>query len=804
MSSGWRDLLLYEGDPRTTYGDRFKALRAEAAAGHAAEVLDEALEMAVGLHLAGLDQEALELLDELSTFVTEADVRPEQWPWFFNTLGTALGGLGRHEQAEARYLEMQQLAEKLPDDEIRRWIVSTALQNRGIIALEAHDAERAIPLLRQAGEMKQELGDVVAAVDVLNSFAMAVAETGELERAEEILDSVEELARLLKDPRRIGAAFGNRGAVRARRGEYQGAEMDLRAALRYARAEGDGLRELQGMMGVGSSLVQQGQLGRGLRWYRRAARLAGERHIPMMELPLRRSAAITLLRMGRAAEAVPELNRAVEVARGVGSAQLAAECLADLGALHVELGEDESAERELREAREQFEALGDEAWRARVDQNLAELKRRQAGAGEAETFWSEAFELLAASPEEAADVAHRAAESWVAEAQFDAAERWFMRELDQAARFEAESALAWRTAIAGTLLNVDGKTERGLALLQDAVGRYERVGDAGQATRVRLDVATALSDLGHHEEAIAELERCLDYARRHADRATRRHSLGNLAEVLRRVGDLERALAAAEEAGSLAVELGDEDALAHSLGNLGLIQFQSGDIEAARATFERQLELATRLRARDAKASALGGLGDVELSAGHFRRAASLFRKAADLRAGVWAVGEVENLGSLLYSLASAKRYDELEEVAQRLADVAQASGLEDRAAVSLAESARVLLNHREREGAASFYSASLRLNVGDDPDAPNFSDEAMNTLIYRLGLMAAHVEADLPDEERSSFYDIVLALIADETDDAVGAALRRLLDQVRESFEEQGVFDRWREVKGDSERDPS
>lgn len=56
-----------------------------------------------------------------------------------------------------------------------------------------------------------------------------------------------------------------------------------------------------------------------------------------------------------------------------------------------------------------------------------------------------------------------------------------------------------------------------------------------------------------------------------------------------------------------------------------------------------------------------------------------------------------------------------------------------------------------------------------------------MNPLIYRPSLMAAHIQSELPDEMRSSFDDMVLALIAEETDDAVGAALRLLLDQTRE-----------------------
>ncbi len=110
MSPAWQELLLYVGDDSTTYGNRFAVLRELAASGRASEVLDEALEMATGLHMGGLDREALGLLDELGSFVTASHVQPAEWPWFFNARAMALAGLGRHKEAEAEYARMQELA----------------------------------------------------------------------------------------------------------------------------------------------------------------------------------------------------------------------------------------------------------------------------------------------------------------------------------------------------------------------------------------------------------------------------------------------------------------------------------------------------------------------------------------------------------------------------------------------------------------------------------------------------------------------------------------------------------------------
>jgi tetratricopeptide (TPR) repeat protein len=797
----WRDRILYTNDPKTTYGDRFEFFRREVAAGRVSDVFGEALEMAVGLHQAGLDQDALGVLDELASFVSESDVAPDEWPWFLNTRGMALAGLGQYSEAETYYERMQELADQLPDEAVAKDIASTALQNRGVTALEAGDAERAVPLLKEAGQAKQELGHWVAAVDILNSLAMAIAETGDLARAEETLSNVEKLSGMLHDPRRVGAAIGNRGGLRARRGDYIGAEKDLRSALDYARAEGDQLRELYGMQGVGSALCQQGRLGEGLRWYRRAARLAQERDMVVMEQKLRRNCALTLLRMGRASEAVPEMERALRLARELNDAYRAAESQADLGALHLELGENDLAEKALTKARDEFAAIGDSGWQAAITRNLGELMLRRDALDEADLLWADAYGLLDAQPGPAAEVARRAGAAWATRGALTNAAAWLRRELDSARRFDEPSALAWRTATAGTLLNESRKNEAGLELLQESVAQYEQLSDPGQATRVRLDVATALSDLGRHDEAIAELQLCLNYAQEHADRVSRQHALANLGEVLRRTGELEQAREAIEEAGALARELGDESAIAHNLGNLGLVQFETGDTEAARRSFKAQLGLSKKLKSPRARASALGGLGNVEMASGHFRRAATYYREASDLHAGVWAVGEVEDLASLLQSLISARRYEELEAVAQRLLEVALRAHLWDKAAGLFSELARALLSQGQTTESADFYAVALRLHLVRDESAPENhiegqSEQELNAFIYRLGIMAAHVETDLSEQERVPFYESVLAAL-DRNEPRLGEGVRPLLTQLREAFEDQGVFERWREEQG-------
>jgi tetratricopeptide (TPR) repeat protein len=796
MSTGWRDLLIYaegEAEEPTTFGERLAFLRQEAASGRFDAAFDEALELAVGLHRAGLDLEALELLDDLRSFVRQSDVEPERWPWFFNTRGMALSGLGRHKDAEAEYHLMRELAEKLTEGPVARDIASTALQNLGITVVEADEPARAVPLLREALSIKKELEDWTSTVDVLNSLALAVAQQGELDQAERILSDVEDISLRLQDRRRLGAAFGNRGNVRTRRGDYIGAEKDFRTALRYARSEGDPLRELLGMMNIGSSLADQGRAGEALRWYRRAARWAAERGSATVELRLRRSTALMLLRMARPRDALPEMNRALELANEIGHARYGAECRADLGALHIEVGDYDQAREDLLAAQQAFAVLGDRVWQARVVRNLAELALSQNEISEAEPRWSEAIALLGDGPETAAAIARRAAEAWIDERDTDTAARWLAIELDLARRFEGGGTLAWRTATAGALLNLWRRNEHGLHFLEDAVDRYEQLQDLRQATRVRLDLATALSDLDRHQDAIAHLELCLEFADECSDRVLRESTLANLGEVTRRAGDLDRAHASLDEAVTLSRVLSDDDSLAHALGNIGLVQCQIGDYDSARNSFAEQLELAKKLRSTPYKANALGGLGNIYFVEGSFARAAAHYRKAAELSVNISEVGVVEDIGGLLQSLAGARRYGDLQEAAQRLVNVAQDTGLEATASGALARTARILLGAGENREAADLYCASIRVRLARTTDEANWAKQTGEVLAYSVGLMAAHVEVDLPEEQRAPFYELVLTSF-DDIEEGLGDVLRPILDEVRNGLEQQGIFSQLRE----------
>lgn len=608
MSTDWRDFPLYdeEAERDTTLGAILDESRAIAAAGDPETAVEQAIAMAVGLHQGGVDQPALAIVDELQKFVRQGDVAAELWPWVVNARGLALSGLGRVDAARDAFAAMRELAQALPDGPIADEIDSTALQNLGVIEVEFGNAARAVEPLGEALKVKVDLEDWISAIDILNSLALAKAALGDLDDAERTLRDVEELATSIGERRRVASAHGNLGILHTRRGDHAAAETEYREALRLARVGGDVHHEVLGIMNVGSSLAERGREGEALRWYRRGARRAEDLGAVSLEAQLRRSSALMLLRLGRGREARDELERALHLADAVGHPHRSAECRADLGALLLQEGRPAEAEPLLDLARREFAALGDQRWAAQVTNNLAEVALAGEQFALADERWTAAIEALVDDPETTTAIARRAADAAIVRGDVQQARHWINVELSSAEAFEDGADLAWRTATAGAGLNWRLATEDGLELLERAVALYQRAGDDVQAALVRLDVGSARSDLGRHDEAITEFEACLALAHARSDRALRRHALANLGEVLRRNGDLSGATEALTEALQLARALGDDDAVALTLGNLALAYGGLDDLDRAVDAASRQLKLARELKDKHHEASALG------------------------------------------------------------------------------------------------------------------------------------------------------------------------------------------------------
>jgi tetratricopeptide (TPR) repeat protein len=797
MTAAWRDFPLYNEDDEqiATFGETLDRLRTDAPRnpGHA---LDEGIGLALALHSIGLYLESLEALDELTQFLVADELGSAQWAWTHNTRGLALSGLGRLGEAEREFGEMARLGTEASDPAVGRDVISTAQQNHGILLLDAGEPERASELLRESLRTKYELEDWFGVLDVMNSLALAVEEAGDVDSADDMLSEVERIARQIGDSHRLSSALGNRGRILAKRGNYAEAEAAFRVTLSDARREGDITRELLAMLNLGSSLADQGRAGEALRWYRRAARLAAHTGATATEIRLRRSMALMLLRLDRKKEALTAMQEALWLAREIGHPLHSRECLADVGSLRSDLGDRDGAQVELEKALEAFVAVGDREWQQRVDRNLAEIAIVDGRLDDADRLWRTAIELESSDAPLLTDIAHRAAEAFALAGDHARAVRWVEEELKFASRFEVGAALAWRTATAGALLNWPKRNEAGLRLLLAAASNFDALGEEQQAIPARQDAAAALADLRRFDEAIDLLASCLSFAARRSDRVIRQTVLANRGEVRRRKGELDAARGDLEEAVTLARALADDDALSHALGNLALVAEQQGDLVVSANHYQELLRLARKLGLKEARASAFAGLATLDFIAGRYIRAASKYRRAATL----WPEGsgqqKVEALGGELESLASARRDERAASVAQELVDFAQAHGYEGSAASGLARGGRVLLV-RDPEAAADLYAASLQLAVADGLHDDS-GDEGIGAMLgVPLGLMAAHVEVDLPKSQREPFYALVMSRL-DDAVDGIGELLMPFLRDLIEGFGDQGLFDALRRDRPD------
>jgi LuxR family transcriptional regulator, maltose regulon positive regulatory protein len=303
--------------------------------------------------------------------------------------------------------------------------------------------------------------------------------------------------------------------------------------------------EMLGLALQGSTLVSCGRVAEGMRCLDEATAtaLGEEAAIPI-------SGAWTFCFLVGACTSVLDFERAsawcdriAAFADRYGSRYMLAFCRAEYGAVQVWRGRWEDAERLLEASVEDF-AAARPAWVAGPLAGLAELRRRQGRAQDAERLLDRAgassnaqlcrvrLALDEGRPQRAVELLERVLRGLPPDRALDRAPvlelvvraRVAAGELDQAesamAQLRAVQREAGTTALAacadaaeGVLAEARGDRERARALLEDAVDGFERSGAPYEAARARLELAGCLHELGRDDaaarEAAAALERLL-------------------------------------------------------------------------------------------------------------------------------------------------------------------------------------------------------------------------------------------------------------------------------------------------------
>ncbi len=769
-------------------GEVVAEARDAVAAGHAGAAFEALDELALQAQHAGLPDVALELVGELRAIVPSSTLSEEQRAWLVNTEGLARTGLGEHERAAHLFERVRAAGERLEDD----LITSTALQNLGIVAVFHRKPDQAIEYYKRSLALKEKIGDYYGLTQVLVNLAGPLFDAGRGEDAERMLQDLERPIRSIRDPGLLGSLHGNLGQIAAKRGQFEIAQRRFRRALRLARGSGaNPQREVIALQNLGSLEMDQGRPARALRWYRTALALAQQLNAPP-ELELaHRSLGLALHALGRHTEAAAEFEQAATAADNPGDRYLWAENTANVGALHLSLGETAAGVAALNQALDVFRIIGDARWQARVLENVAVARQQTGDSADALASLDMAAGLLTEAPSERADLLRRSAELALDTGQTARAANYLERELD-AAKGEPSRRRAWRAATAGALLSQSGAPAEAVAFFDQAVHSYERLGEHELLYRCVNDRAIAYSEQQLSQQARRDLSRCLRLARRRDDRAMEQQALSNLGEIDRREGRIRdsRRSISTRRLGWRVRSATPTRRRSRSATSASPLSTPSAGTRRRTLSSGHSRSLARSLRKREHQATAFAGLASIAMHQGRKAEAARLYRRAAALRGEQDRRHLAEDLAGLVEVLAALGRERELERELQRLVDLAQASGDEEVAVDGLTRAAWWLLERGEREEAAYFYATAIAVAaVSSLPAEERRADEAfVKALASALIQPSAHLIGTGETLERAQ-ADALYALVVDKLEERIsgfGEIIRPLLHDAATAFREE------------------
>jgi tetratricopeptide (TPR) repeat protein len=166
-----------------------------------------------------------------------------------------------------------------------------------------------------------------------------------------------------------------------------------------------------------------------------------------------------------------------------------------------------------------------------------------------------------------------------------------------------------------------------------ALAAARRLGDLDGQAWAHRGIASALTQLGEHQEADAHLRQAMTLRRRLGDRAGQAQLFVDFSRHYIQRGWFRRSLRNAQRAISMYRELGDRWGEAKALNQAGWALGQLGDYGQTLAYCQQALLIMAAAGDRQNMANILDSLGYAHLHLGHHARAAACYRRAVDLLA---------------------------------------------------------------------------------------------------------------------------------------------------------------------------
>jgi class 3 adenylate cyclase/tetratricopeptide (TPR) repeat protein len=256
---------------------------------------------------------------------------------------------------------------------------SSALAQLGVLAWQAGRYDDADTLLKSSLPALQLSGDLRREIDVLNNLGVVARSRARFAQAVSHFERAQAIARRIGDRSGEAMLINNMGVARLAAGDFYRAVDDAERAARI-------WAEIQEPSQHAAALANRAEAHRELGQYAAAQALSEQALDLFRSCGMRRGEATVLENLGRIAlalgrydDAMQRLQAALAIARDIGLPAIEASTQYDIGRVHLAAGRLEHAAMALGTARQQQQALGDEAGSLEVQAAQAELALAQGG-----------------------------------------------------------------------------------------------------------------------------------------------------------------------------------------------------------------------------------------------------------------------------------------------------------------------------------------------------------------------------------------------------------------------------------------
>ncbi len=267
--------------------------------------------------------------------------------------------------------------------------------------------------------------------------------------------------------------------------------------------------------------------------------------------------------------------------------------LLDIGRLHAQRHESQSALEWLHEALAIFEALSLEdkvreskLWIARTFEGIGRLDK-------AEAYLHETIEIDTRRADEAslATDYNNLSQLYLARGQFEKAEKWERKAMEIDERLGDESKLAIRYDGLGQIYHAWGQLDEAEKWLRKAIEIDERLGDEAGLAADYYNLNVVYQGRGQVQEAEEWLRKAIEINERLGDEPKLAAQYSNLSLIFQGRRQSEEAEKWVRKAIEIAERLGDEAKLAVGYNNLGQIYYARGQLEEAEKWLRKAISL---------------------------------------------------------------------------------------------------------------------------------------------------------------------------------------------------------------------